>query len=648
MAHLNILIRRHIPVFFFLACMLQGSILHLSVEYQPAPTPGEAYIIQSSTAEAAEAAVVQAGGVVTRPLPIIHGVAATLGPAAQASLQYNPRIVLHPDASVYMLGEEDDQETDTRGYRLYPAAATGAHLLHELTVWTPQITCSSQHVVHWGTQKKRALQGWGTTVAMVDTGLLPMASIGDWKFRVPTYGTLIAENSGRCIIYRDFLPRNSTNENGGNQANNSVDQNGHGTHVASTIADNRETALAAGRNGTPVGVAPQVNLVVARALDKDGVGTYSDVIAAIEWIVAHKESYHIRILNLSLYAPVTGPYWADPLNQAVMRAWQSGIVVVVAAGNDGPKAGTITVPGNVPYVITVGAITSGRYTASNLDELAIYSSRGPTESAFVKPDVLVPATYTIAPMPTASRLADLLGSEHIVETASVDYKVGAPSQLHAYYRLSGTSMAAAQVSGIAALMLQLNPTLTNDQVKYRLLATARPAINPATGKPVYTIWEQGAGLVDAQQAVLTTQTGIANGGMDIALDLDAQRDIHYWGNTTWDATTGEFRLVDPNSGDPLEAWNGGQQIGSEDVWNWIGEQSNSPEETLLWGGGRRTRTGSDLLWAGNDRRWVQPPGVQALDQGVRIQMPEMSAPGTEDEEPPLTHVVWLPMLVQSK
>ena len=88
-----------------------------------------------------------------------------------------------------------------------------------------------------------------------------------------------------------------------------------------------------------------------------------------------------------------------------MRAWQAGLVVVAAAGNSGPDAGTITAPGNVPYVVTVGAVKSGRYTPSGYDELAAYSSRGPTELAFVKPDVVVPASRTIAPMPDNSVLA---------------------------------------------------------------------------------------------------------------------------------------------------------------------------------------------------------------------------------------------------
>ena len=98
-----------------------------------------------------------------------------------------------------------------------------------------------------------------------------------------------------------------------------------------------------------------------------------------------------------LQAPIHGPYWHDPLAQAVMAAWAEGITVVAAAGNHGPAPATITVPGNVPYVVTVGGLRPGIYTASGVDQLAPYSSAGPTESKFVKPDVLAPGSRVIAP-----------------------------------------------------------------------------------------------------------------------------------------------------------------------------------------------------------------------------------------------------------
>ena len=142
------------------------------------------------------------------------------------------------------------------------------------------------------------------------------------------------------------------------------------------------TSIAAGGainlGGGYLGIAPQANLVIVRAFDGTGAGRYVDVIAGLNWIVANQKKYNIRVLNLSFGAPPQSYYWDDPLNQAVMAAWRAGIVVVTAAGNEGPDAMTIDVPGNVPYVITVGALTDN-YTPynGNDDRLASFSSTGP-------------------------------------------------------------------------------------------------------------------------------------------------------------------------------------------------------------------------------------------------------------------------------
>ena len=128
-------------------------------------------------------------------------------------------------------------------------------------------------------------------------------------------------------------------------------RHGHGTHVSSIIASSGH------RTGRYQGVAPGVNLVSVRVLDNQGAGRYFDVIRGIQWMVQNRLTYGIRVLNLSLSAPPNSHYWDDPLNQAVMAAWASGVVVVAAAGNRGPEPMSIGVPGNVPYVITVGAVT---------------------------------------------------------------------------------------------------------------------------------------------------------------------------------------------------------------------------------------------------------------------------------------------------
>ena len=143
--------------------------------------------------------------------------------------------------------------------------------------------------------------------------------------------------------------------------NGKHDDNGHGTLVASIIKNSKKNA-----NNMFFGVAPDAVIIPVQVLGEDGSGSYSNVIAGIQWVIDNKDKYNIRVMNLSLSAPPQSYYWDDPLNQAVMRAWQAGIVVVAAAGNGGPDPMSIGVPGNNPYVITVGAITDA-YTPQRLD-----------------------------------------------------------------------------------------------------------------------------------------------------------------------------------------------------------------------------------------------------------------------------------------
>ena len=179
------------------------------------------------------------------------------------------------------------------------------------------------------------------------------------------------------------------------------DRNGHGTHVSSIIAS---SAIAS--TGRYQGVAPGVNLVSVRVLNSEGAGRYFDVIRGIQWVVNQRRIYGIRVLNLSLSAPVQSHYWDDPLNQAVMAAWGSGIVVVVAAGNAGPAPMTIGVPGNDPYVITVGAVTDSYHPFEPSEyRLASFSSAGPTYEGFVKPEVVAMGGHVRAYAPDDGTLA---------------------------------------------------------------------------------------------------------------------------------------------------------------------------------------------------------------------------------------------------
>src|SRR5262249_2049888 len=143
-----------------------------------------------------------------------------------------------------------------------------------------------------------------------------------------------------------------------------------------------------------------------KAFDANGRGTYSSVIQGISWAIANKTLYAIRVLNLSFGAQPQAHYWEDPLDQAVMQAWQAGIVVVASAGNTGPGPQTMTETANVPYVITGGAMTDN-YPPNNPadDHLASFSAAGPTYEGFVKPDVIAPGGHLWSLMPTYAQIA---------------------------------------------------------------------------------------------------------------------------------------------------------------------------------------------------------------------------------------------------
>ena len=176
------------------------------------------------------------------------------------------------------------------------------------------------------------------------------------------------------------------------------DSYGHGTHITSLLASSNTVDPAL--KGEPEGIAPMVKLVNVGAFDGYGFGTYTTVLNGLNWILQNQKTYgNIRVLNLSFGAPPQSFYWNDPVDMAVMKLWQAGVVVVASAGNFGPNPQTISVPGNTPYVITVGAMTdnwSPQVPAS--DGIASFSSAGPTYEAFVKPDVVAPGGHLAAYM----------------------------------------------------------------------------------------------------------------------------------------------------------------------------------------------------------------------------------------------------------
>ena len=309
----------------------------------------------------------------------------------------------------------------------------------------------------------------------------------------------------RVVYQQSFVPGNSS----------ASDQYGHGTHVAGLIAGDGLSSTGPFFSKTFKGIAPGANIVNLRVLDQNGEGTDSLVIAAINQAISLKSRYNIRVINLSLGRAVYETYKLDPLCQAVEQAWKNGIVVVVAAGNNGryqPTDGyaTVTSPGNDPYVITVGAMKP-MGTPTRVDDLiASYSSKGPTVvDAVVKPDIVAPGNLLTSLEAPNSTLYNQFPGNQVPYSYYV--KGGSSAISPTYFMLSGTSMATGIVSGVVADLLQKSPMLTPDQVKARLMKTAYKTFptsssttDPTTGityTDQYDVFTIGAGYVDVQAAL---------------------------------------------------------------------------------------------------------------------------------------------------
>src|SRR5437016_8669331 len=303
------------------------------------------------------------------------------------------------------------------------------------------------------------LDGTGVGVAVIDSGVYPVGDLYWYDAVTGTYGS-------RDVYSHRFVPG----------TNDTSDYYCHGTHVAGIIAGAGWFSFGSHFSHTFQGIAPNAKIINLRALDQNGVGTDSSVIAAINAAIKLKSKYNIRVINLSVGRQVYESYTLDPLCQAVDKAWRAGIVVVVAAGNQGRNNsagtngyGTVAAPGNDPYAITVGAMKTNNTPDRGDDAVASYSSKGPTAfDHVVKPDLMAPGNSVVSLLSPYSQLpkkysaVDVFTSEYLTRTRNSTLSP-------AYMRLSGTSMATPVVSGAAALMIQADPTLTPDTVKARLM-----------------------------------------------------------------------------------------------------------------------------------------------------------------------------------
>ena len=334
------------------------------------------------------------------------------------------------------------------------------------------------------------LDGTGVGVAVIDIGVYGADDLKD------------AQGHNRILYNFDSL-------GGGTD-----DQYGHGTHVAGIIGGSGKNSICSNCDVTIRGIAPNVNIINFHALGQTGQGTDSSVINAINKAISLKNQYNIRVMNLSLGRPVYESYALDPLCQAVEAAWKAGIVVVVAAGNNGRTNysvyngyGSITAPGNDPYVITVGAMNTKGTADRSDDVMTSYSSKGPTAiDHIVKPDLVAPGNRVVSLQTGGYLQKNYPGNRPAVSYYQTGTSTNASDK---YFILSGTSMATGVVSGGAALLLQKNPALTPDQVKMLLMKTAYKTFprystvidGGVTYTLQYDVFSVGAGYLDLQAAI---------------------------------------------------------------------------------------------------------------------------------------------------
>lgn len=485
--------------------------------------------------------------------PGITKVIATLMPGAQLPADFQryirgPRLGIIngqalelPNALIVKLAADPavfrlhyDRPTSTQNYRT--SVTTGADIVRQ----------------------KMGYTGAGVGVAVIDSGiaswhddLMPgWSSWGSYPYGLQRITKFVDFVNGRSLPY---------------------DDNGHGTHVAGTILGNGFDS-----SGQKSGTAPDATLVALKVLDQDGRGTISNIIAAMDWVATNAATYKIRVVNLSVGAAVRESYFTDPLTLAAKRLTDRGIVVVAAAGNLGKNAngqlqwGGISAPGNAPWVLTVGASsTMGTFERSD-DEVAAFSSSGPTYLDYAaKPDLVAPGAGTISLAAAGSTLVNLASLTNPL--ALVSGSTWSWSSTKPYLTLSGTSMAAPVVSGAVALMLQANPSLTPNLVKAILQYTSEERAG-------YSPLRQGAGFLNTYGAVKLAEfyAHAAPGAKMPSQGIWSRHII--WGNYE---LSGGVLLPAANAWGLNTSWGAAQAFGADNVvW---GTMCGFSCDNVVWG-----------------------------------------------------------------
>ena len=425
-------------------------------------------IVQTSVEDrSVEARVRDLGGVIVADLPIIHGFAAELPAARTLDLArtWGVRAVSY-NAPMTQTACGDCTTTGK-------LANTYIRSIRADQVWN-------------------RVQGRGIGVAVVDSGV-------NWQ-------TDLYTSAGQNRVVANVAFHNGYNAT-------SFDAYSHGSHVAGIVGGNGRAS-----DGAYIGVAPQASIINVKVSDdlNQGSGTALSVVQGLQWILQNRAAYNIRVVNLSLNSAVAESYHTSAIDAAVEVLWFSGIVVVASSGNTGK--GADMPPANDPFIITVGSVDDKGTNSISDDVVSSFSTYGTTGAGVAKPDLVAPGRNIVSLMGNSGQG---LPAAHAANIVSYN---GA-----AYFKMSGTSMAAPMVAGAVALLLQDEPRLTPDQVKYRLLATA----NKSWGG--YNSTTAGAGILDVTAAVNGTSTQSANTGRQASKMLWTGSQPVTWTSVNWNS-----------------------------------------------------------------------------------------------------------------
>ena len=431
-------------------------------------------------------AVEGVGATVDSTLSFVDAVTTRLNSLEVSLLQLVPGIVVTPDLTVNVQGT------------IGPSGRAPAAVF-------PQQTGATQL---WG----QGDTGAGVNVAVLDTGISPLSDF-----------------TGRMVDGVDL-------SGGGNPWQDSY---GHGTFVAGLIAGN-----GASSGGAYTGEAPGAGLVSVKVAGASGQTDLATVISGVGWTIANQSKDNIRVLNMSLgYLPVESTV-LDPLDQAVEKAWESGIAVVTSAGNSGPGNGTVLSPGDDPLVITAGAVDDGGQANPAADTMTTFSSVGPTNpDGWFKPDLVTSGRSVVSLRDPGSTIDNQNPSARVGSTNFVG---------------SGTSFSSAITSGAAALLIAADPSYSPNTVKGTLLGTTNQG-------PVGNPFVDGHGILNVSAAV---------GSGPMTLNQQAPSILTLLGQTVGLESSGALSSWNPANWSG-SAWNGSAWNGS--AWNgsaWNGSAWN--------------------------------------------------------------------------